>query len=228
MYYLAFLTGLIGSFHCLGMCGPIAFMVPSQRWKQRLMYQIGRLFSYSFLGSLSGFIGYSLAAAGLQQKISILTGTLLILYAILPMISSKPVMKFEWFFFTKMKPYFSKFFSQENAFSTLMIGVLNGFLPCGLVYTALLGATTMASFGESALYMTIFGLGTTPMLLAIHTTKKIIVTRLKNINLKYMLPATSLIIGIFIFVRGLNLGIPYLSPKVQEKQGVSCCSKKSL
>jgi len=227
MYYLAISTGIIGSLHCVGMCAPIALAVPSRTLPQRITYQIGRLLTYTLLGSLAGLVGYGLVAAGFQQKIALFTGGLLIVYAILPFLFGKQSLSSEWVLFKYLKPYFSRFFSQRSLTASLMIGILNGFLPCGLVYTALLSAATMASFPESALYMAVFGLGTVPMLGAIVFFKHRFTLFLKP-QIRYILPTATFILGVLMILRGLNLGIPYISPKLEiETQTMSCCSKRT-
>src|SRR6202012_1275564 len=81
---IAFLIGLFGSVHCIGMCGPLAFAVPSfdRRWWRvvldKISYNAGRIITYSFLGLIIGLLGRQLWLAGLQQGVSIVSGLLII------------------------------------------------------------------------------------------------------------------------------------------------------
>jgi len=85
IFWSAFLLGLLGSFHCIGMCGPIAFVLPINRSKKSIMffqsflYQFGRLITYSFIGFIFGLIGKGLFLAGFQQNLSVFIGLLMIL-----------------------------------------------------------------------------------------------------------------------------------------------------
>src|SRR5690554_435655 len=90
MLFSAVILGLVSSLHCVGMCGPIAMMLPVDRQNkarktlQIILYHLGRLLSYGFLGLIFGLIGRSLYLAGIQQQLSIVIGILIISVAIIP------------------------------------------------------------------------------------------------------------------------------------------------
>ena len=174
MLYTAFIFGLISSFHCIGMCGPIAMMLPLDRDNQAkkvtqiMTYHIGRLTAYASIGLVFGLLGKGLFLAGMQQKISIFIGVAMILVILIPekvfarYNFSKPV----FVFISKIKSTLGKQFKNKSYKSLFTIGLLNGFLPCGMVYSMLLTAMFSGSAVSGALVMLAFGLGTLPTLLA--------------------------------------------------------------
>lgn len=223
---LAFVIGLLGSFHCVGMCGPLAFAIPQQsesKWItlfKKLSYNLGRAISYSFLGLLIGLLGKQLWLAGLQQGISILSG-ILIIVAVAPQVIR----------YRKSQNYTPNRFTQsvnkligkaiKNKAGHLYLGLLNGFLPCGFVYLGLATAINTSNAYQSALFMFVFGLGTTPlMLLAMLGVNFSRPAFRQKINL--ILPYVTLCLGLWFILRGLNLDIPYLSPKIMGNDSVIC------
>ena len=172
MLYTALLFGLISSFHCIGMCGPIAMMLPIDRSNQTkkvfqiLLYHLGRLTAYGMLGLFFGILGKGLFLAGFQQKLSIFVGIMMIIFVIVPEKKlvqynfSKPIYKL----ISKVKSHLGAQFKRKSPDALFTIGLLNGFLPCGLVYAALFGAIAMQSAEMGVFYMILFGLGTIPLM----------------------------------------------------------------
>ncbi|HRJ84727.1 MAG TPA: sulfite exporter TauE/SafE family protein [Ignavibacteria bacterium] len=215
-----FLVGLLGSFHCIGMCGPIAIALPKTNnpVSSRLIYNFGRIITYSMLGLLFGLLGSRLEMFGLQRIISISLGILIILTVITPVsyrirVSNslglyKPI--------GILKMYFGRMLKTHTISSMLVIGLLNGLLPCGFVYIGITGAIAVGSTLNGMLFMAMFGLGTLPVMLGTSLIGSAI-----NINLRQkltrLLPALSIVLAIIFILRGLNLGIPYLSPKLEHK-----------
>ena len=226
----AFLLGLLGSLHCAGMCGPIALALPVRQtsWGARvasgLLYNTGRIFTYSLLGFLLGLIGMGLFLWGIQRWVSIALGTVMVLWVILPFFINRTWLKSGFQTFSSgYKRLFGGFFARRTYLSVLLIGLLNGLLPCGLVYMALAGAVVSSGPVEGALYMFLFGLGTIPVLLTVTFAGNIIGLTFRNMVRK-VIPYMILLIGILFILRGLNLGIPYISPKMEsEKQVPACC-----
>ena len=157
MFILAFSLGLIGSLHCVGMCGPIALLLPLQRqrkvfrWIQLGAYFFGKTLAYTLMGLLFGIVGEGLFIAEYQQEFSILAGLVMIgmgLFSLLH-ISLKglqnPLLKG----FALLKSALGRQLTKKTLSSSLFIGFLNGFLPCGLVYTALFGALAMGNLWDS-------------------------------------------------------------------------------
>lgn len=219
MLWSAFIFGILGSFHCIGMCGPIAFMLPVDRKNsikktfQIAFYHSGRLLTYSILGLLFGMLGKTIDFFGFQQQLSILIGVSMILYILFPikMINkfnfSKPIYKF----ISKVKSALGKELKKKTFDSFFTIGFLNGFLPCGLVYMAIFGSLVSASFVYSSLYMVLFGLGTIPLMTTVIYLGKFLNTAIKQ-RIQNIIPVFVVIIGILFVLRGLGLGIPYISP----------------
>ena len=219
MLYTAFIFGLISSFHCIGMCGPIAMMLPVDRTNaakkttQIITYHLGRLSAYATIGLIFGLVGRGLFLAGFQQKLSIFIGVAMILVILIPekifakYNFSKPVFKL----ISKIKTALGSQFRNKSYKSLFTIGLLNGFLPCGMVYVALFGAIAMQSPTLGILYMALFGLGTVPMMSSIVYLNSFLSIPVRN-KIQKVIPYVAVFIGIVFILRGLGLGIPYISP----------------
>ena len=219
MLFTAFIFGLISSFHCIGMCGPIAMMLPVDRNNQAkkvtqiITYHIGRLFAYSTIGFIFGMLGKGFLLAGMQQKMSIFIGIAMILIILIPekVVAnynfSKPIFKV----ISKIKTTLGSQFKNKSYKSLFTIGLLNGFLPCGMVYVALFGAIAMQSPTLGILYMVLFGLGTVPMMSSIVYLNSFLTIPIRN-KIQKAIPYVAVFLGIVFILRGLGLGIPYISP----------------
>lgn len=218
LFSIAFMTGLAGSFHCIGMCGPIALALPIGKLSfvqaniSRLLYNLGRIFTYSVLGAAFGYFGKTLFVAGFQQQLSVLIGILMLCFIVSNrLISLKPFQKITHFLMT----IFKKVFQIQSPLKFVFLGLLNGLLPCGFVYMALAGASATTTPIEGAIFMAFFGLGTAPMMFSVGLLPKFLSLNLRQKINKY-LPIYSIILASFFIVRGMNLGIPYLSPKFEK------------
>lgn len=219
MLYSAFILGLISSLHCIGMCGPIAMMLPvdhynqSKKVTQIITYHLGRISSYTLIGLIFGLVGRGLFLAGIQQKMSIFIGIAMILIVLIPEKRfaqhnfSKPVYKI----ISKIKYGLGKQFKNKSFKSIYIIGLLNGFLPCGMVYLALFGAIAMQSVSFGILYMLLFGVGTVPLMTIVVYVNSLIKTPFRN-KIQKAIPYAAVVIGVLFILRGLGLGIPYISP----------------
>ncbi|WP_103069413.1 sulfite exporter TauE/SafE family protein [Aquimarina sediminis] len=220
MLISAFILGLLGSFHCVGMCGPIAFMLPVnksntvQKFFQVFLYHFGRLLAYSIIGLFFGVIGKSLNLFGIQQKLSIAVGVMMIILVLTPyqVFSkynfSKPIYKI----ISKVKNALGLALKKKTPDTFLSIGFLNGFLPCGLVYMAVFGAIGSGHILEGSLYMLLFGIGTIPLMtIAVYAGN--FLTQKARQHIQKAIPVFVIVIGLLFIIRGLGLGIPYLSPK---------------
>jgi uncharacterized protein len=232
-YLSAIIIGLAGSFHCVGMCGPIAFALPINRKNQQskiysaLLYSIGRLLAYGSIGVLMGYIGQGLYFSGIQRSLSIVIGVVLLLFVLMPkkwsaQLNSK---MFSIPFFGWVRQSLSKLFTKKTYASIFSIGYLNGFLPCGLVYIALAGAIVTANPLEGAFFMMLFGLGTMPMMSSIVFFGAQISTNIRT-KITKTIPVLMVLMAVVFILRGMNLGIPYLSPKYSDDcKTASCCKK---
>lgn len=201
------------------MCGPIAMMLPVDRSNevkkitQIITYHIGKLTAYGILGLVFGLLGRSFYLAGMQQQLSIIVGVLMIVVALVPekifakYNFSKPIYKV----ITKVKSSLGQQFKNKSYKSLFTIGLLNGFLPCGMVYVAIFGAIAMQSVSLGVLYMILFGIGTIPMLTAVIYVSNLLSFSFRG-TLQKMIPVVAVVIGMLFIIRGLGLDIPYLSP----------------
>lgn len=219
MLYAALLLGLISSLHCVGMCGPIAMMLPvahsnpEKKALQILTYHLGRIFSYAMIGLLFGIIGRGFYLAGIQQQLSIFAGILMIAIIVLPVNVfarynfSKPIFQL----ISKLKGRLGKQFAKTSFKSLFTIGILNGLLPCGMVYVAVFGALTMPKLYFSVAYMVLFGIGTVPLMSSVVYLQKLFSLQVRN-KIQKIIPIAVVCLGVLFILRGLGLGIPYISP----------------
>ena len=212
---LAFFIGLLGSLHCVGMCGPLGFTIPVNTpgrayllWN-KFIYQLGRIFSYCILGLIAGLLGSQLWNSGLQQGLSIVTG-ILILFAAFSMIFKGGALTGSSTFLAKpINHLFSLAFKHKA--NHIVIGMINGLLPCGFVYLALGGAINTGSILNSVSYMFWFGLGTAPLMFVATAIVGLGSFSMRQ-KITKSIPYMMLFIGAWFVLRGLELNIPYLSP----------------
>jgi sulfite exporter TauE/SafE len=221
---VAFLIGLFGSVHCVGMCGPLAFSIPSNSkhaWLlvfDKFLYNLGRVITYSCLGLLLGLLGKLFWLSGLQQIISILSGMFVIFIGVARMIKLKKNIGNHVYF-----PWFYKIvnFAVKHKAGHLLLGMLNGLLPCGFVYVALFGALNTTTPANAAAFMFWFGMGTFPlMFIAMFSFGFLNPLIRRRINV--VMPYLMVCLGFWFILRGSGLNIPYLSPVIKQV-GVSVC-----
>lgn len=232
-YFAAFIIGLIGSLHCIGMCGPIALTLPLgnksifSRITNGLTYNLGRIITYTLLGIFFGFFGERLAVATTQQTISIVIGSLFIFSVFIPKRYLNSINPTGYFgkIILALKTSLGKIIQSPSLGSKLLVGLLNGFLPCGLVYAAIGGSIATGSLLDGAFFMFWFGLGTLPLMFSIYFLSNSINLSVRN-NIKKLIPVFVILLGSLFILRGLNLGIPYLSPKINvARPFVQDCAK---
>ncbi|QQS38208.1 MAG: sulfite exporter TauE/SafE family protein [Ignavibacteriales bacterium] len=217
----AFVIGLFGSLHCIGMCGPIAFALPVAQQTNvtfllgRLLYNLGRVITYFFMGIIFGLLGGKVMMAGLQQSLSIALGLFIIIYVILPqkyktkILLSSAIISVT----TPLKKSIGSLFKKGTIPSLFFIGLLNGFLPCGFVYIGLAGAAATGDAFSGGMFMFLFGLGTVPIMFIASYFGKVISIDIRKKLLKAV-PVFAVVIAVIFILRGMNLGIPYISPKL--------------
>lgn len=224
--WTAFLLGLVGSVHCAGMCGPIALALPGGSARAVLLtgraaYNFGRILTYSALGAVFGSLGQSFAVAGLQRWLSLLAGLAILIGLIATRrrsLGAPATRAVGW-----LKSALGNLLKRHALSSLFFIGLLNGLLPCGLVYVACAAATASGNVLTGIESMFAFGLGTLPMMLAISATGPKLQFALR-FKLQSLIPASVALLGALLLVRGLALGIPYLSPKLPaQPSAASCC-----
>jgi uncharacterized protein len=226
--FLAFGMGILGSIHCIGMCGPLLLGIFNQSLSSKpynyLLFHLGKIVAYGIIGLGFGLIGKSLHLFLSQQHLSILTGSILLLYYVLGKwghvnaeFSSYASGIYRWIKLNTERMPLPKYY---------LIGFLNGFLPCGLVYLAATSSLSSGHISKSILWMICFGLGTIPSLTFILWLSKKFQSRF-NLFFHRIYQNLTLILAILLILRGLNLGIPYISPQYNsaEEKVSKCCHK---
>ncbi len=231
----AFPLGFLGGLHCMGMCGPIVIALSQKQgrsWRgitSRLAYNLGRTFTYMLLGVIVGVLAESLRMAGFQQWLSIAIGAILLISVLMPARWTNKILPQQlttsptnW-----IRRAWMKLPQSSSVPTQFVIGILNGFLPCGLVYTAAAAASAMNTMPQSVAYMGWFGLGTIPALLVTSYAGMAILNRFR-ISYRKLTTIAVASVAVLLILRGLNLGIPYVSPKIDKAANsdsltVECC-----
>jgi hypothetical protein len=223
-FVAAFTLGFFGSLHCIGMCGPLALaFLPTggsqARWVRvaggSLLYNFGRVTTYAMLGLLFGLLGGAARLAGWQQMLSITTGSVILLWLVLPKYLTQRVATRQRgaALLARLKLSLHRLLRSHRRAAPFGIGLLNGLLPCGFVYLALAGALAQPSVVRSMWFMALFGLGTMPALLALVLPNGLLAPSWR-VSLRRLLPVGTAVVAVLLIVRGLALGVPYLSPKL--------------
>ena len=229
-YETAFMLGLLGGIHCLGMCGPLAAAQPcggrttAGRVVGRLVYNGGRITTYVILGLAVGAFGGVLSITPLQRGLSIAAGAALLGFLVLVLCFRgrwNPIVNIQIAVAAPQRAM-SGLLRRRTPGSAYLLGLLNGLLPCGLVYVALAPALAMGSLARGALYMLVFGLGTLPAMLAAGLLGMKL-QRLISFRPRFLVPAAGLAVAALLILRGMSLGIPYLSPSFGQGGASTCC-----
>lgn len=232
-YLVALLMGLTGGLHCAGMCGPIMLFMPFHHFSgfrkalALAAYHLSRITVYA----LMAMVLYSFKGAfrpEVQRYVSMVLGVVLLLAGIMSFIPNSLTVKLKLPWSDFVKQHIGKFIGQPTLSSIAVSGALNGLLPCGLVYMALSASLAVPDAGHAALFTYVFGIGTLPVLVAITVLGRR-VSILRGNGFRRLTPIIVFSFGCLFLLRGMNLGIPYLSPKVAVAKGKvvhSCCHKK--
>lgn len=230
----ALVLGFAGSLHCLGMCGPLVMALhgagQSKDWAWlKLVYHVGRILVYAALGAVIGSLGSTFVAIGAQQYLAVGAGMLMLLFIAWPAgmkgWKSGPLRGISW-----LKTRFASLIQKRTMLSHFLMGMLNGLLPCGMVYVALAAALAFGSLWKSALFMVLFGIGTSPALFVMGSLVTWISSRWRIRSFRGVQIALAMI-SLLVVLRGANLGIPYLSPRMAEKKEhptekvLDCCHR---
>ena len=229
--WTAFVLGLFGSLHCAGMCGPIVLVLPrgsgtrAQFIVGRALHLFGKAITYAFLGSVAGAVGQTIVFAGYQQWLGIISGTLMIGSVVLPAIRRRPSFDVRLFpsILSRVKTSMASFLGDGSSKSLFLIGILNGFLPCGLVYTALAASLAAGGIALGGVYMFLFGVGTGPLLIGMGLAGGITTHALRS-KITRVIPVSVFLLGTLFILRGMALGIPYVSPLPPSAQTVNHAS----
>lgn len=228
--------GIVGSLHCMGMCGPIVVALPLKNQNLftkilgAILYNSGRVATYGVLGLLFGLLGRGIHMAGFQQWTSIILGIVMIVSVLFPFVFREKITVGNLLagMAAQLISRLKKLFASRSYRSLLLIGLLNGLLPCGLVYVAIAGAISSGSVVSGSLFMVLFGLGTIPLLLLAALASDAIGQRIRA-KMQRAVPYFVFFLGVLFILRGMSLGIPFISPtaeKLAPKEVVekgSCC-----
>lgn len=226
--WTAFMLGFAGSLHCAGMCGPLVLAMPATpgnaaaHLASKLTYNGGRILTYGLIGLVFGLFGQLLGLAGFQRWISIAAGAAILLsLAAWPLrnttaLIARPV--------NRLKLSLGQLLKQRGVTAQFSFGLLNGLLPCGLVYVAAAAATATGSFIGGLEYMLIFGVGTVPMMLGLALAGRSLHFRIQP-HIQRLTPVCLGLMATLLILRGLGLGIPYLSPQLNSASPAdsACC-----
>jgi uncharacterized protein len=221
--FTALTIGIIGSIHCIGMCGPIAVALPfgnrhlGGKATGALLYNTGRTLTYGLLGAFFGLLGKGVQLAGFQQWVSIIIGIIMVVSVIFPLLFRERISPGNILFrySGRLINNLRVLFGRKSYSNLFMIGLLNGLLPCGLVYVAVAGAINTGDVLPAILFMIVFGAATTPVMMGVSLAGNMAGTRIR-LKLNKILPAFIIILGLIFILRGLSLGIPYVSPKAEK------------
>lgn len=229
----AFTMGILGSFHCVGMCGPLALSLPlnnnsaREKFTGALLYNAGRIVTYSAFGLIFGAIGKTVSLFGFQQWLSVILGMLILVLVILPRrIASWQNRNTGLRLSGKLRSMLGKFLMTKGRGSLFFIGLLNGLLPCGLVYMAAAGAVAAGDISGSVLFMAFFGLGTLPVMCSVAFLGNYVSAGIRQ-KIRSTYPYMMALMAGLLIIRGMGLGIPYVSPeiKAEKEQVIECCPK---
>lgn len=208
--YAAFLLGLTGSLHCVGMCGPLMLATSNGKGLSRLLaYQSGRILIYTILGVLLGAIGLGARLWNAQSGIAISSGMLLIAFAFYRLDPARMVQAIPGYahFQVGLRAQMGRLLPQSGLVAGFAVGCCNGLLPCGLVYLAVIGAANAPSPMAGAMFMVAFGVGTLPLLLVTLLAGRRLL-RLDAGRLASITPLVMTVAGLLLLYRGFEARLP--------------------
>jgi len=213
--------GFAGSMHCIGMCGPIVLALPVgehsllQFTFSRFVYHFGRVLTYAIMGIVAGILGGRLLLPVFQQNLSIVAGAVIIVSVIARRFRGRVAVTIPAFgrLTQELQRIIADLLRERSLPSLFALGMANGLLPCGFVYVAMTTAAVTANPVGGSLFMVGFGLGTVPAMIGFSFFPRLASVQLRA-KVNTILPAFTLLVGVLLILRGLNLGIPFISPKL--------------
>lgn len=211
MSFVGLSLGLIGSLHCIMMCGPLVLGVSRlsessgvHLVRHSIIYNLGRVFAYVILGLCFALIGEVFSIIGFQRVLSLGTGILLVLLILFSMNIERALFKSSKFknIYQRYLNFITSKLASLAKTRPAFLGFLNGLLPCGMVYVALAGALTAPSMIDGMIFMLSFGLGTLPMMITIMVGAKWLLN-FRAFRIKNVVSVGQLILGIYLIARGL-------------------------
>lgn len=207
MYVTALILGFTGSIHCVGMCSPLAMTVTnitSRAWLNRFLYNTGRIITYAFMGLAASSAEALIPIAQYQNKISCLLGIVLLIMGFagfsgvtIPFITPLLVK-----FISLLKRIFSHYLKKRTTGSIIAMGIINGFLPCGLTFMALMFCLTLKGPCEGFTYMLLFGAGTLPAMIGLTALINPVVKKFRW-SMQHVMTVLLLMSGCLLIARGV-------------------------
>jgi hypothetical protein len=216
-----FVFGFAGSLHCIGMCGPIVLALPVsgqttiQFTISRFVYHFGRVLTYALMGIVAGILGGRLLLPVFQQNLSVVAGAVIILFLVVQRFRGRVTLHIPGLtrFTQELQRTIADLLRERSLPSLFALGMANGLLPCGFVYVAMTAAAVTANPLGGSIFMVGFGLGTVPAMVGFSFFPRLASVQLRS-KLNTILPAFTLFVAVLLILRGLNLGIPFISPKL--------------
>jgi hypothetical protein len=208
--WAALVIGFMGSFHCVGMCGPIAMSIPRGSSNflpltiNAVLYNFGRISTYSVFGFLFGLIGTGITISGFQGSLSIILGVVIICGVLFNNFLKPPANSFFIGFKGWVTQAYGKLLHKKSKAALAGLGVLNGLLPCPFVYSALAVAVLTSTPVHSAAFMAVFGLGTFPAMYFMYLSPNILSQDVR-IKIRSFIPYLAIVLGLVLILRGLIL-----------------------
>ncbi|GAB2768424.1 sulfite exporter TauE/SafE family protein [Rhabdobacter roseus] len=228
--YLAFSMGLLSSFHCVGMCGPIALALPIHRGSRAqqvlglLAYNGGRALTYALLGSLFGLLGSSFLWMGYLRYVTLAVGVLMVGYVLWPAYLERHLRPPGWWqrAVQRVKGQMARLLGRRHVGGWVLLGSLNGLLPCGMVYMAVISSVATGSALNGGLFMFTFGLGTLPAMMAVGYFKQWFTPPLRT-RLRRLTPFLLALAGTWIVARSLFIQPPGTLPHAGTSTEIPVC-----
>lgn len=216
-YFSAFLIGLAGSVHCVGMCGPLALAIPGASkdkgftfFLRTIAYQISRISGYGVLGLIVGFFSQGMQFTGVQPYFSLLSGILLLFlgfFGIIPEVNAFSKYPIIQHFQVKINRIIGTVMTNEHFSTPFVLGFLNAMLPCGMIYIALGTGLSSGNMSEAALYLISFGLGTLPLMFMVSLSGQLLSLQMRR-SWQKTIPIIFMISGIILIYKGMNIALP--------------------
>lgn len=216
-YFSAFLIGLAGSVHCVGMCGPLALAIPGASkdkgftfFLRTIAYQISRISGYGVLGLIVGFFSQGMQFTGVQPYFSLLSGILLLFlgfFGIIPEVNAFSKYPIIQHFQVKINRIIGTVMTNEHFSTPFVLGFLNAMLPCGMIYIALGTGLSSGNMSEAALYLISFGLGTLPLMFMVSLSGQLLSLQMRR-SWQKAIPIIFMISGIILIYKGMNIDLP--------------------
>jgi len=223
------LLGVVSSFHCIGMCGPLSLALPLgnltklQRYRSLFLFHAGRISIYGLFGFIFGMAGRQIYLAGYQRWFSISLG-IVVLFLVIQYFFYRNAFQpsFLKVYYQKLQQWIIVLWKNTSRGGFFLLGMANGLLPCGMVYLAVAGALSFSKVDESILFMIMFGFGTLPTLLMVIYLGTFINGSVRS-RIRKAIPFLMALMGVILILRGLNLGIPFISPVLESSRAAIIC-----